>query len=295
MPAASVIVATYRRDAQLQRALGSLAEQNFRDFEIILVDDNDEMSWNETVETIVEDFRKEHPSCPLIYLQNHPHLGSARTRNVGITASAGEYVTFLDDDDLYLPTKIERQLQFMKDGNYDYSITDLYLFFENEKLAEKRIRHYITDTSPEQLFICHMKHHLTGTDTMMFRRDYLVQIGGFPEIDIGDEFYLMQRAIDSGGRFGYLQGCDVKAYVHGMKDSLSSGQGKIDGENRLFSHKSGFFHRMDKKTVRQIKVRHYAVLSYTYLRMKRFRRFFAYSVKSFWVSPVQFCKIIKSR
>lgn len=295
MPTVSVIVATYRRDAELQRALHSLTEQSHRDFEIILIDDNDDCQWNDAVEKIVSGFRKNHPMISLTYLQNHPHLGSAETRNVGIDQSSGTYITFLDDDDVYLPAKIERQLLFMKNGGYDYSITDLHLYRENGKPAGKRVRNYIRDTSGDALFVYHMKYHITGTDTMMFKREYLVQIGGFPGIDVGDEFYLMQRAIDGGGRFGYLQGCDVKAYVHGMRGSLSSGQGKIDGENKLFSHKSCFFHRLDRKTVRQIKVRHYAVLSYTYLRMKRFWRFFAYSLRSFGTSPLQFCKIIKSR
>jgi len=48
---------------------------------------------------------------------------------------------------------------------------------------------------------------------MMFCREYLLKIGGFPPIDVGDEFYLMKEAICGGGNFAYIQGCHVMAYI----------------------------------------------------------------------------------
>lgn len=46
----------------------------------------------------------------------------------------------------------------------------------------------------------HLLYHMTGTDTLMFKGEYLRRIGGFPTIDVGDEFYLMEQAILSGER-----------------------------------------------------------------------------------------------
>ena len=68
----------------------------------------------------------------------------------------------------------------------------------------------------------------------MFKKEYLTKIGGFPPINVGDEFYLMHRAINGGGAFGYLPGCQVKAYVQTGEGGLSSGDGKIKGENALY-------------------------------------------------------------
>ena len=91
----SVIVATYRREDTLYRALESIKKQTYPNVEIILVDDNDDVFWNERVKKIADQFDN------LTLLVNHPNQGSALTRNIGISASHGDFVTFLDDDDLY--------------------------------------------------------------------------------------------------------------------------------------------------------------------------------------------------
>ncbi len=287
----SVVVATYKRDEELRRALESLAEQTWKDMEIVLVDDNADAEWNGRVGEIVEAFRAAHPRVEIQFIVNQPNQGSARTRNIGIWAAEGKYVTFLDDDDVYLPEKVSRQVEFMEAQGCDYSITDLMLYNESDRLIDKRIRSYIGDTSPEALQRCHLKYHLTGTDTMMFTREYLIRIGGFDAIDVGDEYYLMQRAISGGGKFGYLPGCEVKAYVHTGEGGLSSGDGKIQGENALYEYKKSFFDKVDARTRRYIRMRHYAVLAFAELRRKRFVPFAVNAFKSFISAPIACMKL----
>lgn len=291
----SVIVATYRREADLIRALRSLAVQSYRNLEILLVDDNDDLEWNEKVRRIAEDFQKQNKECPLVYIQNHPNKGSAETRNIGIRASSGTYITFLDDDDEYLADKIKTQVEQMESQGLDYSITDLALYFEDGRLSERRVRDYIMDTSKEALLRYHLMHHMTGTDTLMFREEYLKRIGGFAPIDVGDEFYLMLRAIMGDGSFGYLNRCDLKAYVHTGEDGLSSGQSKIDGENALYEYKKTMFDQIDGKTRRYIKMRHHAVLAFAYLRMKKPWKFFLAGIQSFLNGPGESIKLITNR
>lgn len=294
-PLVSVIVATYRRDATLKNALHSLRLQSYSPIEIVIVDDNDEAEWNDRVSSTVKELEETAPSIKLKHIVNHPNQGSAKTRNIGIFAAEGEYITFLDDDDVYLAEKIENQACFMKKEGLDYSITDLFLYNERDRLVDKRIRSYARGISCEELFECHLKHHLTGTDTLMFRTDYIRKIGGFPPINVGDEFYLMQRAIENGGNFGYLPVCDVKAYVHTDGGGLSGGEGKIKGENDLYAHKQKYFDRLSKKTVKYIKARHYAVLAYAYLRMKSYGKFLKNMALSFFTAPIMFFSIMLSR
>jgi glycosyltransferase involved in cell wall biosynthesis len=251
------------------------------------VDDNDDLYWNEKVSAIKDAFLKEHEDIPLIYLANHPNQGSANARNIGIAAANGVYITFLDDDDLYLPEKIQHQVTFMQEGEYDYSITDLYLYNADENIVDRRIRKYIQKTTQDALQRYHLLYHLTGTDTMMFQKSYLLQIGCFAPIDVGDEYYLMQRAIEGGGRFGYFPGCDVKAYVHTGDGGLSSGQGKINGENVLYSYKKQFFSNIEAKDRRFITMRHYAVVAFAQLRSRRYFAFAKNAALSFASSPVQ--------
>ena len=291
MSSVSVVVATYKRDEKLKLALESLAHQNYENMEIILVDDNGNSEWNAIVAAIVDEFRKNYPHIALKQIVNSPNQGSAKTRNIGIEAAEGEYITFLDDDDVYLADKVRRQAEFMEKGGYDYSITDLVLYNERDKEIDRRVRSYITDASVDSLRMYHLKYHMTGTDTMMFRKEYLNKIGGFAPIDVGDEFYLMQRAIEGGGKFGYLPGCDVKAYVHTGEGGLSSGEGKIKGENALYEYKKSFFDKVDAGTRRYIRMRHYAVLAFAELRRKKLVPFAVNAFKSFVSAPAACVKL----
>ena len=291
MPEVSVIVATYRREQELKRALESLKEQQFKNFETIIVDDNADLDFNNRVSAIVDAFKQENPQMKINLKTNPRNMGSAETRNIGINASVGGYITFLDDDDIYLPEKIKNQLEFMKKGNFDYSLTDLDLYNEKGVLIRKRVRGFIKDTSYESLFKYHLMYHLTGTDAMMFKREYLKKIEGFAPINVGDEFYLMQRAINQKGKFGYLPGCDIKAYVHTGECGLSSGEGKIIGENNLYEYKKGFFDKLDKKTIRYIKMRHCAVIAFAEIRLKKYGSFIKHAMKSFLYSPYSCIKM----
>jgi len=101
MPAVSVIVPTYNRAAYVAEAIRSVRAQTFRDVEIIVADDG---STDNTAE-VVAGFGEAVTYVSL------PHRGQpAATRNAGLAAAGGEFVAFLDSDDLYLPGKFHLQL-----------------------------------------------------------------------------------------------------------------------------------------------------------------------------------------
>lgn len=289
-PKVSIIVATYRRKETLKKALQSLITQTYPNFEIIVVDDNADANWNEEVEKTVNSI-KSSGSIEIISVQNKNNKGSAETRNIGIKLATGEYVTFLDDDDLYLPDKVKKQVEHMTKEGSDFSLTDLWLYDENGKLIEKRLRDYIKDFSSDSLIRYHLMYHMTGTDVMMFKKKYLIDIGMFSPINVGDEFYLMQKAIDGKGIFSYLPGCEVKAYVHSETGGLSSGDGKIKGENELYDYKKKYFDMLTNKQVRYIKMRHYAVLAFAELRRKNRIKSLYFLIRSFFVSPLNLIDI----
>ena len=293
MKLVSVVVATYKREAELKNALESLAKQTYPNMEIVLVDDNGNDEWNSKVSETVEVFRNRYPKIKLECIVNNSNQGSSKTRNIGIHSANGDYITFLDDDDIYLPDKIRKQVEFMETNQCDYSITDLIIYNEDDKKINRRIRSYIKETTVESLRLYHLKYHMTGTDTIMFKKEYLIQIGGFAPIDVGDEFYLMQRAIEKGGKFGYLPGCEIKAYVHTGDGGLSSGDGKIKGENALYEYKKTFFNQLEAGDIRYIKMRHYAVIAYAELRRKNYVKFISNAMKSFFASPCKFFTILK--
>lgn len=284
----SVIIATYRRDETLIRAIASVKNQTYPDVEIIVVDDNADPKWNTVVEHIVKSFDG------ITYIKNEQNCGSAKTRNIGIFAATGEYITFLDDDDEYLPEKIERQLEVMAADSSDFSLTNLNLYNEDGSFNSTRQRDYLKSMDSEDLLCYHLKYHMTGTDTMMYKIAYLRDIGGFTEIDVGDEYYLMMKAIEGKGKFSYLHRCDVKAYVH-LNDSVSNGEGKIAGENALFDFKKEYFDMLSGSDIRYIRMRHHAVLAFVYLKQKKLGKLFVEATRSFFASPFGMLRILKQR
>ena len=101
-PKVSVIIPTYNRSHLVGRAIQSVLNQTFTDFELIIVDD----ASTDNTKEVVESF-----NAPRIrYIRHEQNKGGGATRNTGIEAAYGEYIAFLDSDDEWLPRKLEKQL-----------------------------------------------------------------------------------------------------------------------------------------------------------------------------------------
>jgi glycosyltransferase involved in cell wall biosynthesis len=102
-PLVSVIIPTRHRPALVLRAVNSALRQSFTNFEVIVVIDGPDSETEQALNTIGD---------PRLRLMPLPQkIGGSQTRNRGVQASRGHWVAFLDDDDEWLPQKIERQLQ----------------------------------------------------------------------------------------------------------------------------------------------------------------------------------------
>jgi glycosyltransferase involved in cell wall biosynthesis len=99
----SVIIPTFNRAAFLREAIGSVLAQTEKDFELIVVDDG---STDRTRELVVE-----YGDRVRYFFQSNAGVSAAR--NLGIRHARGKFITFLDSDDLWLPKKLARQLQWM--------------------------------------------------------------------------------------------------------------------------------------------------------------------------------------
>jgi len=108
-PLVSIIIPTQNRASLLKRAIQSVLNQTFQDFEIIIVDDNSKDNTKEIIR-LFKDKRIKY-----IYKSRLPH-NPASTRNEGIIKAKGKYIAFLDDDDEWFSQKLELQLkEFEKD------------------------------------------------------------------------------------------------------------------------------------------------------------------------------------
>ena len=104
-PAVSVIIPVFNLEKYLRDAIESVRAQTFHDLEMILVDDGSTDGSREVIE------RYSDPDRGRVRALFRKHAGAAAARNAGIAAAAGEWLAFLDGDDLWLPGKLARQME----------------------------------------------------------------------------------------------------------------------------------------------------------------------------------------
>lgn len=111
-PIVSIIIPTYNRTDYLKKTLESIQDQTFQDYEVLVIDDGTVGNENED---LCKKFEKVH-------YQKIKNFGSpARPRNIGIQNAKGKYIAFVDDDDLWKPEKLEKQVAVL-DQNEDFGI-----------------------------------------------------------------------------------------------------------------------------------------------------------------------------
>lgn len=111
-PKISVIIPTYNRAAFLKEAIESVLGQTYRDFELFVVDDG---STDDTSSLVCAIFD------PRVRYSYQDNAGRCQARNFALSQAQGQYIAFLDDDDIFLPQKLERQVTFLENHpNVDF-------------------------------------------------------------------------------------------------------------------------------------------------------------------------------
>jgi glycosyltransferase involved in cell wall biosynthesis len=103
-PLVSCIIPTKNRPDMVIRAINSVLNQTYKDIEIIVIDDSETNSTKNILS-----------GMPIKYIKNNESKGAPYSRNVGLSEAKGNVISFLDDDDIWLPMKIELQLKYINE------------------------------------------------------------------------------------------------------------------------------------------------------------------------------------
>lgn len=127
----SIIITTYGNSRWLKRAMDSVINQTYSNIEIIVVDDNNPNTRARiTVQNIIQQYMV-IDERKIKYIQHSHNRNGANARNTGIKYANGDYLGFLDDDDVFLPTKIEKCVNYLIEHKSVNMILTNVLFFSN--------------------------------------------------------------------------------------------------------------------------------------------------------------------
>lgn len=198
----SVIIPTYNRSKMLIKAITSVQKQTYKNIEIIVVDDGSTDDTKRVVKKI-NDKRVKY-----FYKRNG---GPSASRNLGLKHSKGEFITFLDDDDEYIPGKIEKQVSFLqKNPQLGFCYSNMIVVYKNQRsllLNETKKNTYIN-------LLLDGTGSFVTTQTIFIRRKVYTKVGFFDwKVEPAEDYDYSLRCAKMFN-FGYINKPLTLYYLH---------------------------------------------------------------------------------
>jgi glycosyltransferase involved in cell wall biosynthesis len=214
-----VIIPVYNRMHLLKEAILSVMEQTYRPIECIVVDDGS----TDNIKMVVDDCVKEIDiDFSIIYLRQRK-LGVQFARNFGLNCSRGEYVQFLDSDDILYPHKIENQVECF---THNPHIDAVYGDVDVGTLEKSEIRSYVEFNNNELIKKLVSEEVNITTHSILYSREIINKVGGWDtDINKCQEIDLQLNCLINGAKFHYL--------------SLNTGLWRMHDGDRIVSNFNG--------------------------------------------------------
>lgn len=156
----SIITPNYNGSAVISHTIESVLAQTYSNWELLIQDDGS----TDCSFEVVERYAKRDPRIK--WERNAHNIGAAMTRNNAIKRSQGDYLAFLDNDDLWLPSKLEMHLAFMEENNCDFSFTRYEHVDDN--LQSLLVQAQVIEKLTYQKLLVHC---WPGCSTVMYKQD----------------------------------------------------------------------------------------------------------------------------
>lgn len=223
----SIIIITKNRSHLLSLALQSALGQTFQSYEIVIVD----VTSSDETEYVVRDFDDKR----IVYIRENEDRGISASRNLGIRQSKGEFIAFLDDDDLWLPEKLEKQLSIM---NHNPEVGVVYtaawkinedgciISLMNAPFLKGKILPKILE-----------KNYVGGCSTVLVRKECIEKAGLFDEDFFFGEDHDLWVRLAKHCQFDYIKEPVVLYRVHMRSVTKSSDLSRLLAAHELFYNK----------------------------------------------------------
>lgn len=170
MEKVSIVIPTFNRSSSVKKAVESVLNQTYQNFELIIVDDNSNDDTRETI-SILKDRR-------IRYHRNKKNLGGSASRNVGINMASSKFIAFLDDDDEWLPEKLEKQIHILEKTKSDFcGVFTGFKYLKEGKVIKRTIPQKEGDLYRDLLW----SNCIGTTSIFLVKKSCLSEIGNFNE------------------------------------------------------------------------------------------------------------------
>ncbi len=165
----SVVLPVYNRESYICSAVQSVILQTYKNWELAIVDDHSTDDTYFSILPLIANIKN------ISYFILDKNYGVSFARNYGIRWTKGEYIAFLDSDDYWLPSKLEKQLKFMQKHNYTISQTDEF-WERNHKFVNPKIKH---QKIADNIFDKSLEMCIVSPSAVMMKREFFDKVGLF--------------------------------------------------------------------------------------------------------------------
>ncbi len=208
-PWISVILPTHGRPQLLRRAVESVLSQSFDSWELIIVDDGSPAETKQVMQAFLNDER--------IYYYYQDQQGVAVARNYGIQQASASYLTFLDDDDFYLPDHLARYQEVAAAADYPEGLIRSEAFVQSGSVRRK-----LPAVPLEQPFRF-LWDKGDGVVFYAFHRKVLAEIRFHPAFSYAEDWHLLVRCMQ---RYSFFMTASFTQVIGQTNDSLSAPEGE---------------------------------------------------------------------
>jgi glycosyltransferase involved in cell wall biosynthesis len=284
-PTLSVVIPTYNQASLLPEAIASVRAQQWPNLEIIVVDDGSTDDTKKVLNHLTSDRGLRW------FSQNN--AGAAAARNRGIEAATGEWIAFLDADDLWLPAKLAIQFEQLETHRADFSFTDSRLRFANGHESELRCPIF-----EQPLFHQLLTGNLFGTPTVVLRKSCFKKVGLFDEqLSTGEDWDMWLRLASTFTHVWVQQPLSVVRTISQSKFPVRTlASCTLHVLERLFSCKHVTKHWPEVVAKRRLVYAwHYSVLAKSYASDSQMMNSCLFAMRALAAHPAAFQFLVTGR
>ncbi len=205
----SVVIPVYNRTYFLRKAIQSVLDQTYSNFEIIVVDDNSNISISNIIKKIVKNFNDSR----IYYISHGVNRGVSAARNTGIRASNGSHIAFLDTDDEWLPEKLNEQIKIFKNESNKLGAVYCgvkYIDGKGNSINKEWVPNKKGNIYEDLLF----KNCVGGCSNVVVKKECFDRVGVFDENFPVCQDLDMWIRIAKEYKFSFVKKCLVKYRIH---------------------------------------------------------------------------------